>query len=123
MNQHITLQDLMAANYSTLRSQAAQSAMPSAPQIPPEVLFARTFVQDHHCLMRAIACHGDNCGFISPDALPGQDFAVGAAYDLLYGYFVAASRKLSYPELPIDPAEFDDDDDDEEDDLQDELGG
>ena len=79
--------------------------------IPAEVLFARDFVQDHQVMARPIAFHGEDCGYITPDTMPGQDFAVGAAYDLMYGYFMQAQQKLRYPSPLDDP---DDDEEDEE---------
>lgn len=89
---------------------------PPRSEIPPEVLIARDFVNEQQMLSRPIPCHCDSGGFMFPESLPGQDFAVGAAYDLLYGFFQKASQKLQYPEAPIDPLgeEFDDDDEDED---------
>ncbi len=71
--------------------------------IPPEIRFARDFVQEQQILSRPIACHGENCGFIEPDVMPGQDYAVGAAFDLLYGYFQRATQQLNLPEPPAHP--------------------
>ena len=96
----------------------SQSGVPSA--IPPEVLIARDFVNEQQMLLRPIPCHCDGGGFMNPEVLPGQDFAIGAAYDLLYGFFQKASQKLQFPEAPIaPPGEDSDDDDEDEDDVDD----
>lgn len=90
----------------------AADAKPAVNPIPPEVLFAREFVNEHQVMARPVACHGDDCGFIKPDTMPGQDFAVGAAYDLIYGYFMQAAQKMCMPS-PLDDDEFDDEDTEE----------
>lgn len=106
--------DMIAATMSGM-SPLGHTSLPrnKTAEIPPEVLFARDFVNEHQVLGRPVACHGDNCGFLSPDALPGQEFAVGAAYDLLFGYFVRQAQKMRLPS-PFDPDDEEEDDEDTE---------
>ena len=106
-----------AAARSPAFAQTAYTSEVVQAAIPPEVLIARDFVNEQQMLNRPMVCHCDGGGFMPIAPMPGQDFAVGAAYDLLYGFFQKASQKLQYPESPIDPLgeEFDDDDEEADD--------
>lgn len=107
-----------AASRSPMFSQTTYAQPSVQAAIPPEVLIARDFVNEQQMLNRPMVCHCENGGFMPIEPLPGQEFAVGAAYDLLYGFFQRAAQQLQYPEAPIDPLgeEFDDDDEAEDDD-------
>lgn len=102
-----------AASRSPMFSQTTCNQPSVQAAIPPEVLIARDFVNEQQMLNRPMVCHCENGGFMPIDPLPGQEFAVRAAYDLLYGFFQRAAQQLQYPEAPIDPLDEDFDDDDE----------
>lgn len=92
------LQEMMAA--MQYAGQGLQDRKADYADVPAEVLFARDFVQEQQILQRPIMCRH---GYCEPDVMPGQDYAVGAAFDLLYGYFQRASQQLKLPEPPWSP--------------------